>query len=140
MEHMGGLISRWQGANARERGILLLVFSPLLVCAGGLIFSIVSFVLFVLPSFLLRLLGWGVLAALFNAGGNYCYEHLTGKTGTSRRTQTRSSETVFDASFTDVPYTEDAPGASYNADDEQARRQDIHQRWFENVRRNRWKK
>ena len=54
LKHFSSFLDRWQRADARERGILLLVFSPLAVCLGGLLFSIFSFVLFVLPSFVLR--------------------------------------------------------------------------------------
>ncbi len=69
----------WNNSDAKERGILLLVFSPMFICTGGLIFSIIYFVLFVLPSFLFGILGWGLLAALFGAGGRYCFRYFTGK-------------------------------------------------------------
>lgn len=69
----------WNNSDAKERGILLLVFSPMFICTGGLIFSIIYFVLFVLPSFLFSILGWGLLAALFGAGGRYCFKYFTGK-------------------------------------------------------------
>ena len=69
----------WNQSDAKERGILLLVFSPMFICTGGLIFSIIYFVLFVLPSFLFGILGWGLLAALFGAGGRYCFKYFTGK-------------------------------------------------------------
>ena len=69
LKHFSSFLDRWQRADARERGILLLVFSSLAVCFGGLLFSVFSFVLFVLPSFILRVLGWGLLAGLCDAGG-----------------------------------------------------------------------
>lgn len=69
----------WNNSDAKERGISLLVFSPMFICTGGLIFSIIYFVLFVLPSFLFSILGWGLLAALFGAGGRYCFKYFTGK-------------------------------------------------------------
>lgn len=69
----------WNHSDAKERGILLLVFSPMFLCTGGLIFSLIYFVLFVLPSFLFSILGWGILAALFGAGGRYCFKYFTGK-------------------------------------------------------------
>ena len=69
----------WNQSDAKERGILLLVFSPMFLCTGGLIFSLIYFVLFVLPSFLFSILGWGILAALFGAGGRYCFKYFTGK-------------------------------------------------------------
>ncbi len=73
-------IKLWNQSAPKERGILLLVFSPMFFCTGGLIFSIIYFVLFVLPSFLFGILGWGLLAALFGAGGRYCFKYFTGKT------------------------------------------------------------
>ena len=69
----------WQDSNPKERGILLLTFAPMFLCLGGLIFSIIYFVLFVLPSFLFSTLGWGLLTALFGAGGKYCFKYFTGK-------------------------------------------------------------
>lgn len=80
--YMGGLdfvLSIWREADAKERGILLLVFSPMFVCMGGFVFTIIYFVLFVLPSYLFSFLGWGILTALFGAGGKYCYKYFTGK-------------------------------------------------------------
>ena len=76
---LGNVMDLWHKADARERGILLLVFAPMFLSLVGLLFSIASFVLFVLPSFILRLLGWGLLTALFGAGGRYCYAHITGR-------------------------------------------------------------
>ena len=63
--------------------ILLLVFAPMLFCVLGLLFSVASFVLFVLPSFILRLLGWAVLTALFGAAGAYCHDRLKGRASSS---------------------------------------------------------
>ena len=80
--YMGGLdfvLGIWRGADAKERGILLLVFSPMFVCMGGFVFTIIYFVLFVLPSYLFSFLVWGILTALFGAGGKYCYKYFTGK-------------------------------------------------------------
>ena len=80
--YMGGLdfvLKIWRDADAKERGILLLVFIPMFVSMGGFIFTIIYFVLFVLPSYLFSFLGWGILTALFGAGGKYCYKYFTGK-------------------------------------------------------------
>ena len=80
--YMGGLdfvLNIWREAEAKDRGILLLVFIPMFVSLGGFIFTIIYFVLFVLPSYLFSFLGWGILTALFGAGGKYCYKHFTGK-------------------------------------------------------------
>ena len=80
--YLGGLdffINTWRNSDAKDRGILALVFSPMFVCTGGFIFTIIYFVLFVLPSYLFSFLGWGILTALFGYGGRYCYKHFTGK-------------------------------------------------------------
>lgn len=69
----------WQDADTKERGILLLTFSPMFLSMGGFIFTIIYFVLFVLPSYLFSVLGWGLLTALFGAGGKYCFKYFTGK-------------------------------------------------------------
>ena len=116
--HIGGLgelFVLWQRAGAKERGIFLLCFAPVFVCIGGLLFSVASFVLFVLPSFVLKFLGWALLVALFNMGGRYCYEHMT-KGGSGASTTAGSSpftsrfsadSTVYEATYTDVKFTED---------------------------------
>ena len=80
--YMGGLdyvIKIWKSSDAKDRGILALVFSPMFICLGGFIFTIIYFVLFVLPSYLFSFLGWGILTALFGAGGKYCYKYFTGR-------------------------------------------------------------
>ena len=80
--YIGGIdyvLKVWHEANAKERGILLLTFSPMFVSFGGLIATIVYFVLFVLPSYVFSAFGWGLLTALFGAGGKYCYKYFTGK-------------------------------------------------------------
>lgn len=95
---VGDLFTIWQGAGPKERVILLVSFAPMFVCLLGLLLSIVSFVLFVLPSFVLRFLGWLLLTVLFAAGGKYCYERMTRKiVGTPP-----SGE----GAYTDVPFTE----------------------------------
>ena len=103
--YMGGVdyfLKAWHEADAKERGILIGVFAPTFLSLAGLLFSIVYFVLFILPSILFRLLGWGLLAALFGAGGKYCFEYFTGKQipqGT-QAPQNKDSEVI------DVQYTE----------------------------------
>lgn len=89
----------WQEADAKERGILLLTFSPMFLSMGGFVFTIIYFVLFVLPSYLFSLLGWGVLTALFGAGGKYCYKYFTGKEIKAKK----------DANVIDVAFTEEEP-------------------------------
>ena len=107
--YMGGLdfvLNIWREADAKDRGILLLVFVPMFVSMGGFIFTIIYFVLFVLPSYLFSFLGWGVLTALFGAGGKYCYKHFTGK-------EIRvTDKNVIDAEFTETPSAESSSGKS----------------------------
>lgn len=130
---LGRILTEWQQSDIREKGLLLLVFAPMLICLLGLLFSVTSFVLFVLPSFILRLLGWGVLTALFGAGGIYCHDRLKGQ----------SSARGTDPSFYDVTEETFEPGASARKESFSTKR-DSSERveppsWFENVRRMRWK-
>ncbi len=130
---LSDILSLWQSAAAKERGILVLVFAPMLVCLAGLFFSVVSFVLFVLPSFVLRLLGWGVLTALFGAGGHYCYERMTGR-AVPRSGSSAYSER-YEQTYTDVKFTENGPGAQAGESASASHREEVRQRWFERVRR-----
>ena len=98
----------WQESDAKERGILLLTFSPMFLSMGGFVFTIIYFVLFVLPSYLFSLLGWGVLTALFGAGGKYCYKYFTGK-------EIKGGK---DANVIDVAFTEEEPEAEETQSDE----------------------
>lgn len=86
--YMGGMdyvLNIWNEANAKERGILLLVFSPMFISMGGFIATIVYFVLLVLPSYLFSIVGWGILMALFGAGGKYCFKYFTGRSITGKK-------------------------------------------------------
>ncbi|MCR4819438.1 MAG: hypothetical protein K5841_10820 [Fretibacterium sp.] len=131
---LGDILSLWQRAGVKERGILVLVFAPMLVCLGGLLISVVSFVLFVLPSFVLRVLGWGVLSALFGAGGRYCYERMTG------RSVPRGASSTYGGgsgqAYTDVKFTENGPGPRTQAGggSSDSHREEVRRRWFERVR------
>ena len=101
--YMGGLdfvLSIWREADAKDRGILLLVFAPMFLCMGGFIFTIIYFVLFVLPSYLFSFLGWGALTALFGAGGKYCYKYFTGREIKS------GGKNIIDVEYTESPKTE----------------------------------
>ena len=98
----------------------------MLICLLGLLFSAASFVLFVLPAFILRLLGWGVLTALFGAGGIYCHDKLKGQT----------SAHGTDAGFYDV--TSDS-GPSDSAWEKASSSKGETPSWFENVRKMRWR-
>lgn len=75
---LSDVIKLWQDSDTKERGILLLTFAPMFLCLGGFVFAIIHFVLFILPSFLFSLLGWGLLSTIFGYGGKYLYKHLTG--------------------------------------------------------------
>ena len=84
----------WNESDTKERGILLLTFSPMFVSMGGVIFTIIYFVLFVLPSYLFSILGWGMLTALFGAGGKYCFKYFTGK-----ELKAKSDKNIIDVDF-----------------------------------------
>ena len=87
--YLGGFdyfLGLWRAADVKDRGILILMFAPMFFCIAGLIFTIVYFVLFVLPSYLFTFIGWGLLTALFGAGGKYFYAQVT------HRDMTRRSE------------------------------------------------
>ncbi len=73
------ILTEWRHSDAKDKGILLLIFAPMLICIGCLLFKIASFVLFVLPSFVLSVLGWLLLVSLFGGGGIYCRERLKGQ-------------------------------------------------------------
>ena len=78
--YLGGFdyfLGLWRAADVKDRGILILMFAPMFFCIAGLIFTIVYFVLFVLPSYLFTFIGWGLLTALFGAGGKYFYNNIT---------------------------------------------------------------
>ncbi len=87
--YLGGFdyfLRLWKDSDAKDRGILILMFTPMFFCLAGLIFSIIYFVLFVLPSYLFTFIGWGLLTALFGAGGKYFYTHLTNRETSERGT------------------------------------------------------
>lgn len=122
------MLTEWQGADIREKGILLLVFTPMLICVLGLIFSVTSFVLFVLPAFVLRVLGWGVLTALFGAGGIYCHDRLKG----------RDTPQCADRDCYDVRRdTFDSTASPW--EEALSSQREERPAWFENVRKMRWK-
>ena len=123
---LGRILTEWQSSDIRERGILLLVFAPMLLCVLGLLFSVASFVLFVLPSFILRLLGWAVLTALFGAAGAYCHDRLKGP----------SSARGTDPGFYDVTADSDP---SDSAREKASSSKGEPPSWFENVRKMRWR-
>ena len=94
----------WNDSDTKERGILLLTFSPMFLSMGGVIFTIIYFVLFVLPSYLFSILGWGMLTALFGAGGKYCFKYFTGK-----ELKEKKDVNVIDVDFTEAEPDIDDP-------------------------------
>ena len=126
---LGDLFILWHKSDAKGRGILLLCFAPMFICIGGMLFSVVSFVLFVLPSFVLKFLGWLMLVALFSAGGKYCYRQMMRRCsaeipttdGESFKTSFTSGGMSYDVSYTDVKYTDDEPETD---EDERAEKHD----------------
>ena len=110
----------WSDSNTKERGILLLTFAPMFVSMGGVIFTIIYFVLFVLPSYVFSIFGWGMLTAIFGAGGKYCFKYFTGKEIKSPK----AAKNVIDVDFTedsDEPFSEsgaDSENGSYEAEAE----------------------
>ena len=102
----------WSDSDTKERGILLLTFSPMFLSMGGLIFTIIYFVLFVLPSYVFSMLGWGILTAIFGAGGKYCFKYFTGK----ELKPAKAAKNVIDVDFTED--TGDAEAESEDAEEE----------------------
>ena len=86
----------WRTADARDRGILLLVFAPMFICLAGLALTFVYFVLFVLPSYFFSFIGWALLTAIFGEGGNYFYNRFTNK----------KNVTANNPEYIDVQYSE----------------------------------
>ena len=72
------IMKTWQASNAKDRGILLIVFSPMILCIAGVCVSLIYFILFVLPMFLFRIVGCGILASLAGLGGRKAYKYFTG--------------------------------------------------------------
>ena len=85
----------WSDSDTKERGILLLTFSPMFASMGGVIFTLIYFVLFVLPSYVFSIFGWGMLTAIFGAGGKYCFKYFTGK----EIKPTKAAKNVIDVDF-----------------------------------------
>lgn len=134
---LGRILTEWQGSDIRERGILLLLFAPMLFCVLGLLFSVASFVLFVLPSFILRLLGWGLLTALFGAAGAYCHDRLKGRSSSSSYRADRDFYDVTEE--TSGPNTKGRATSSRSASSRSASKEEDPPSWFDNVRRMRWR-
>ena len=107
----------WQESDTKERGILLLTFAPMFLSMGGFIFTIIYFVLFVLPSYLFSVLGWGILTALFGAGGKYCFKYFTGK-----ELKGAKDSNVIDVAFTEADEDDEPEDEPEAADPEPKKR------------------
>jgi hypothetical protein len=71
------LFGEWQRGDAKNKILVGIFFIPALLSLGGLLLCVAYFVLFKLPSFILEVLGWLLLASLFSGGGLFCCEKLT---------------------------------------------------------------
>ncbi len=104
--YLGGMdyvMSVWRGADSREKIILLLVFAPMFIAMCGLLMSVVYFILFVLPLFLFRMLGWGFLTALFGLAGKFGYKYFTGREfGSSNSNNIDPKDVIIDVKFEDI--------------------------------------
>lgn len=107
----------WHKSDARERSLLLLVFAPMMACILGLLFSVAGFVLFVLPSFILKVFGWLLLAALFGGAGVFFHEKIKGKPTPSRGA---------DPDPYDIASEPQAP--------EEPAQESVRSRWFKNMK------
>lgn len=109
----------WSDSNTKERGILLLTFAPMFVSMGGVIFTIIYFVLFVLPSYVFSIFGWGMLTAIFGAGGKYCFKYFTGK----EIKPAKAAKNVIDVDFTedtDEPFSESGADSENGSSDSES--------------------
>ena len=123
------ILLEWQRSDVRNKGLLLLVFSPMLLCLIGLLISVASFVLFVLPSFVLRLLGWLLLTSLFGGGGLYFYERLKG----GKPPRASSKEEPYDVSAKSQDSVSKEKTASPPSGSDPKQSETTHT-WYENVR------
>lgn len=117
------ILSEWRRSDLRDRGMLLLVFSPMLICTGCLLFSIASFVLFVLPSFVLSVFGWLLLISIFGGGGLYLREKLSG-----RFTYPASTSDDTEAYKVEAEEKQDSPASSSSQNSEPTRA------WYNKIR------
>ena len=73
------LLGEWHRSDSKTKAILAVFFIPAMICTGMLLFYVARFVLFVLPSFILTILGWLLLISLFSGGGLFCCDKIRGK-------------------------------------------------------------
>jgi len=91
------LFSEWHRSDTKDKAILALFFVPALICAGGLIFHIASF-MFQLVVFVVWTLGWLLLTSLFSSGGLYCYDKMNDKRSSASATR-RSVSDFYDVTI-----------------------------------------
>ena len=80
------IIKEWRHCDVKTKAMLAVFFIPAILSVVGLVASIARFVLFVLPAFVMTLLGWLLLILLFGGGGLFCYEKMSGKRVTNNST------------------------------------------------------
>ena len=95
----GTVVSEWGRNDVKGKSILLLIFTPVTICAVALFYNFAVFIF----EFISRLLGWFLLTALFGGGGMYLYEKLRqnkifSSQSTPHRTTTSSYDATADAS------------------------------------------
>jgi hypothetical protein len=126
------ILTEWHRGNAKDRSLLLLIFTPMFVCMLGLVFSFAGFVF----AFISRLLGWFLLTALFGGGGIICYEKLRthqlfSSSSSSSSSSSFSNETIFstDAATAENPSPSDK-NSTTNAAGEGSDRKNKRKKWF----------
>ena len=95
----GFVLSEWYRSDAKERAVLFLIFTPMIICMLGLLYSFASFVFEAIS----RLLGWFLLSVIFGGGGIFFYEKLRDSRTSSASTfsSTRqATSTAYDATTT----------------------------------------
>ena len=115
------VLAEWHRSNVKNRSLLLLIFSPMMICMAGLLFSFSSFVF----AFISRLLGWFLLTVLFGGGGIFCYEKLKEKHADSEPRQTTSQ--TYDATAESTTFSRPKAGSGPTPEPEQSKQK----RWFQ---------
>jgi hypothetical protein len=129
----GFVLTEWHRSDAKNRALLLLLFTPMFVCMLGFVFSLASFVF----AFVSKLLGWILLTALFGGGGVFFYEKLRDiKSFSSERSSAPHGgpSAAYDATAT----AQDIPGAASNAKTQSKANPEQEakwKKWFDGVRR-----
>jgi hypothetical protein len=123
------LFGEWQRSNVKNKAILGVFFIPAILSFGGLLLCVAYFVLFKLPSFILSVLGWLLLTALFSGGGLFCYEKLTGKRPLD------SSDSSDSSSSSDSSNSSKARRAQSGDYDAETTAEEMGKSWFDNMRR-----